>query len=332
MRILFVLLVSAACFAQTNSVSIFERSALHFSQDSSGKFLHDGERALDNGRVVEKTVTLPKISQPTRITARLDLHPVPLDELKVADRYDRGGAIRLVLPNQPELEILRFMTSFGGETSHEADVTQLAPLLQGECVLRASVDTWVSPGWELDFALEYTPDTTAQMPDYAAPIYFADSFTREGMPDGVTSSLAIPEEYAYAVIYYTSTGHCTDGRDEDEFVSKANVISVDGHVIERFHPWRDDCKKMRPYNPYCARWTDGWWSSDFSRSGWCPGDIVLPREIDATDALPKGEHSVGIRIENMRPKDENNHFGVWKVSAYVVAWKTEPKLWQNWGP
>jgi hypothetical protein len=329
MKLLLSLLLLAQ-IASAQTVNIFDRTALHFSPDSSGKYLHQGEVALDNGRIVEKQVTLPKLTQPTRITAKLWLHPIPIDEIKVADRYDRGGNVRLLLADSLELEVLRFITSFGGETSHEADVTQLAPLLQGQQTFRASIDTWVSPGWELDFALEYVPDSTAQMPDYVAPIYYQDSFTQEKMPAGVSTDISIPDSFAYSVIYYTSTGHCTDGRDEDEFVSKPNVISVNDHVIERFHPWRDDCKKMRQYNPYCARWTNGWWSSDFSRSGWCPGDIVLPHQIDATDVMQKGQQKVSIKIENMRPKDENNNFGVWKVSAYVVGWKQTPLLWQNW--
>lgn len=328
--LLSILIVTGVCLSQPHSVALFERTALHFSPDSSGKYLKQGETALDNGRVVEKTVTLPTITQPTRILAKLWLHPVPVDERTVADRYDRGGNVRLVFGDSAELEVLRFITSFGGETSHEADVTQLAPVLQGRRTLRTSVDTWTSPGWELDFALEYIPDTTAQMPDYVAPIYYEDSFTQEKMPDGISTRVTIPDSFAYAVIYYTSTGHCTDGRDEDEFVAKANVISVNDVVIERFRPWREDCRKMREFNPYCARWTDGWWSSDFSRSGWCPGDIVLPHQIDATDYMQKGEQTVGIRILKMRPKDADGHFGVWKVSAYVAGWREEPKLWQNW--
>ena len=47
------------------------------------------------------------------------------------------------------------------------------------------------------------------------------------------------------------------------------VLAVDGVVVARFHPWRDDCLEFRDRNPYCARWTDGSWSSDYSRSGWC---------------------------------------------------------------
>ena len=131
------------------------------------------------------------------------------------------------------------------------------------------------------------------------------------------------------VLRYLSTGHCTDGTDEDEFVSKANVISVDGVVVARVHPWRNDCRGMRDRNPYCARWTDGSWSSDYSRSGWCPGDVVAPMEFDLTDRLAPGRHRIGIRVEDVRAKDANGHFGYWRVSASVIGWDHTPRLWRN---
>ena len=80
-------------------------------------------------------------------------------------------------------------------------------------------------------------------------------------------------------------------------ISKANVISVDGVVVARFHPWRDDCRRFRDRNPYCARWTDGSWSSDYGRSGWCPG--------------------------------KDGHYGYWRLSAHLVGWDRPPRLWLN---
>jgi hypothetical protein len=125
------------------------------------------------------------------------------------------------------------------------------------------------------------------------------------------------------VLYYLSSGHCTDGRDDDEFVSKDNVISVDGVVVERFRPWRDDCRRFRDVNPYTRRWSDGWWSSDYSRSGWCPGDYVPAVTLDVTDHLKPGEHVVTFNVENVRPRDENDHYGYWRLSSYLVGWTAE---------
>lgn len=149
------------------------------------------------------------------------------------------------------------------------------------------------------------------------------------MPDGAAAAVEIPPVMARVVLEYFSTGHCTDGRDADEFVSKANVISVDGVVVERFHPWRDDCRRYRDRNPYTSHWTDGAWSSDYSRSGWCPGLELEPVEIDLADHLTPGRHTIRFVIEDMRPKDAEGNFGYWWVSAHVVGWDRPPALWRN---
>ena len=111
----------------------------------------------------------------------------------------------------------------------------------------------------------------------------------------------------------------TDGTGADEFESKDNVILVNGQEVHRYKPWREDCKSTRGINPYCRRWYEGSWSADFSRSGWCPGLEVLPEEIDATEALTPGDHTVGFRVDNVRPRVDDHH-GYWRVSAYLVGW------------
>jgi hypothetical protein len=106
-------------------------------------------------------------------------------------------------------------------------------------------------------------------------------------------------------------------------VSKDNVISVNRVVVERFRPWRNDCGRFRARNPYTRRWSDGWWSSDYSRSGWCPGDVVAPLRVDLTDHLTPGPHTIGFNVEGVRPRDEDDHYGYWRLSAYAVGWTEE---------
>jgi hypothetical protein len=124
-------------------------------------------------------------------------------------------------------------------------------------------------------------------------------------------------------MHYLSSGHCTDGRADDEFITKDNVITIDGNEVYRFRPWRDDCLRFRTINPYCRRWSDGSWSSDYSRSGWCPGDLVTPVEIDLTEYLSPGRHAIGFRVEEIRPKGEDDHLGYWRVSGYLLGWERE---------
>lgn len=312
-----------------NRLPIFQNVALHYHADSASKYRARGVRAEDKGRVARTAVTFPKLRHPYRLTALVSIRPEPKDDREVHDRYDRAGNIRLVGEGGTDLEILRFMTAYGGRTDYEVDVSHLAPLLQGRREVRAFIDTWSSPGWRLDFSLRYTRTDSSPAPTWAAPLYYAESFNAENNGDGDSVTAVIPRGLERVVMKYVSTGHCTDGRDEDEFVSKANVISVDGVVVERFHPWRDDCRKFRELNPYGARWTDGSWSSDYSRSGWCPSQVVTPVEIDLTDHLTAGKHTVRFAVERMRPKDAAGHFGYWRLSAALVGWAKPPTLWRN---
>lgn len=311
------------------TVTVFERAMVHFNPDSTAKYEAPGVYHSDNGRVVATEVALPDVLPPGRIKALVTLHPIPKTDREVWDRWDRAGNLRLAVDGAPDIEIVRFMTAYGGRTSHEVDVSELAPLLRGNRTVRAFVDTWVSPAWRIDFSLRFEPDTLYAPPLWAMPVYYTDSFNRQEMPRGAAMPVTIPPGLSRVVLRYLSTGHCTDGRNDDEFESKPNVIAVDDVVVERFHPWRDDCRRFRDRNPYCARWSDGSWSSDYSRSGWCPGVEVLPREFDLTDHLTPGAHTICIKVEDMRPVDPDGHFGYWRVSACLIGWDMSPRLWRN---
>jgi len=307
----------------------FERAAIFFAPDSTSSFAAAGYGIEDDGRVATTTVLFPPLAGPHRVMARVAVHPLPQDERTVWDPWDRAGNVRLAISGLPDLEVVRFVTPYGGTAAYEVDVSHLAPLLRGEQLLRAFIDTWLHPAWEVDVSFRAVADTTYTTPSWVHPVLYEHEFSREKLPKGALVAVHVPPGLARVVMEFLSTGHCTDGRDEDEFVSKANVISVDGVVVERFHPWRDDCRENRAINPYCRRWADGSWSSDLSRSGWCPGREVPPVEIDLTDHLRAGRHEIGFLIEDMRPRDASGHFGYWRVSAYLVGWDRPPRLWRN---
>lgn len=321
--------IAAAAPPEAKPQVVFSDAALFFAPDSTSFFQNPAYRVEDNGRVASTRVLLPESTTPVHLEARISMRPVPHDERSVYDRWDRAGNLRLVLPGAADLELARFMTAYGGRTEWTYDLSDYAPLLRGGCDFALFVDTWVHPAWRADVTLTSWPDTSGDVATWAAPIYYDQNVNAEAKAAGDEVTVEIPSGLARVVLRYLSTGHCTDGRDEDEFVAKANVISVDGVVVERFHPWRTDCDLNRAINPYCSRWTDGSWSSDYDRSGWCPGREVAPREIDLSDHLTAGRHRVGIRIEEMRPKDADGNYGYWRVSAALVGWKSAPHLWHN---
>lgn len=323
-----LLLVNGAVLADddtvsnTISVSVFQDNIIHFSLENPAKYDTNGVTAEDNGRVIARRIQLPMERFDGRITAHVRIKPIPKDEITVFDRWDRAGDIRLAIEGQPDIQLVKFITSYGGETSHEVDITDLAPLLVGERTIKAFVDTWVTPAWKVDFSLAFAPDSMIHPADWAMGAMYEGSFDHElELVGGEAVTIEIPADLSRVILKYFVSGHCTDGRDADEFITKDNVISVDDVVVYRFRPWRDDCKDFRPVNPYTRRWSDGYWSSDFNRSGWCPGDIVLPLELDLTDHLTPGEHLLRFMVEDVRPKDSTDHYGYWRLSSYIVGWR-----------
>jgi len=307
--------------AEGEMIEIFKENSIHFNPDQPDQFATEAVASFDNGRVISTTVTLPEHDGPVKVIAHVALHPIPKDEVSVYDKWDRAGNIRLSREGLPDIEIVKFITAYGGFTEYDVDVSHLAPLLSGECTLKGFVDTWVSPGWKIDFSLTFTEDDYADTPDWIQAALYEESFDNEKIgPDGITINVNVPHGFKRVTMNYLVSGHCTDGRDADEFVSKDNVIYVDDREVYRFKPWRDDCLQFRAINPYCRRWSDGNWSSDYNRSGWCPGDKVDPIAIDLTPYLTPGEHTLRFVIENIRPKDEQEHFGYWRVSSHLLGW------------
>jgi len=303
---------------------IFSDVTLHFTPDDSTRHDTPFATARDNGRMMTTYAELPARTGSGRLLVRLALRPIPKDMRNVHDRWDRAGWVRLVPAEGPPVELVRFMTSYGGATTHEVDVTHLAPLLRGHCRFEVFIDTWVSPAWHVDVDLVATVDPGAGVvvPTWARGAVFPAGGLNAEHPE-ITARIVIPPGLRRVEVALISTGHCTDGRDADEFISKDNVLLIDGAEVHRWRPWRDDCGELRHLNPYCARWSDGSWSSDYSRSGWCPGDVTRASLVDLGPWLDPGEHTLTWRVEDIRPAladDPEGHHGYWRVSAAVVGW------------
>ena len=305
------------------TVPLFEDVTVHFTPDEPGRYDGTGGQARDNGRVMAAVRELPGRIGPRRLTLRLSLRPIPADERNMVDRWDRAGSLRLVRPEGAPVELCRFMTSYGGPTDHELDVTHLAPLLTGVCEFEVFIDTWVSPAWKVSATLlsEPVPAGGVEVPRWAAGALFPDGGLTAEAPLA-EGTIVVPPGVRRLTVAAVSTGHCTDGRDADEFITKDNVLRLDGREVFRWRPWRDDCDRLRALNPYCAKWADGMWSSDYARSGWCPGDIAPPLMIEL-GAVPAGSHTLAWTVEDIRakdPADPDGHHGYWRVSAAVVGW------------
>ncbi len=298
-------------FADSSNVAIFENNYIHFGGGEQNDPATYTE--MDNGRILARTISLPEFEKPVNIIANLDVN-------SDGDPWDRAGSIYLDIPGQNNIEILKYITGFGGHSILKQDVSFLAPMLKGEVTIKAFVDTWVQDGWVFDFSLDFIEVDTLQQSSWNYATLFNTGLTKEQVDEAhPTTHVNIPPSQERVMLTYYVSGHCTDGNGADEFESKENVITIDDSEVHRYKPWRDDCKNFRDRNPTSGRWGDVW-SSDLDRSGWCPGDIVYPVILDVSSELNSGSHNLAYWIENIRPKNVNGDYGYWRVSSFLTGW------------
>lgn len=118
-----------------------------------------------------------------------------------------------------------------------------------------------------------------------------------------------------ARLRYISTGHGGWG-EGDEFVPKQNTILIDGKVAFKHTPWRQDCGCYRDLNPVSGNFWNGLSSSDFSRSGWCPGTATQPVYFDMTPWADGKEHTLIVAIPQGKPVE--GMFSHWAVSGALI--------------
>jgi len=320
---MFLLLASG--FATAADVIVFDRETVSFNPADFVAGDGPGVRELDNGRVIERTLNVPEHEGPIRVFAHLLIEPVPKDDRSVHDKWDRAGNISLKLVDAPDIELVKFITAYGGRTEYDVELTDLLPALVGPITISAFIDTWVNPAWLVSVSLRFEYDSAVVAPTWVHSILNEQGYKQKSPgEEGIEYQVTIPSGLKRVQLQYLVSGHCTDGRDADEFVSKDNVIRVDEQVVYRYMPWRDDCRQFRDINPYCKRWSDGYWSSDFDRSGWCPGDLVAPLTLDLTDHFTHGDHTLRFVVEDVRPEGEEGHHGYWRVSARLIGWVELP--------
>ncbi len=119
-----------------------------------------------------------------------------------------------------------------------------------------------------------------------------------------------------AKLRYISTGHGGWG-EGDEFVPKTNTILIDGKVAFTYTPWRQDCGCYRDLNPVSGNFWNGLSSSDFSRSGWCPGTATQPVYFDLMPWADGKEHTLTVAIPQGKPVE--GMFSHWAVSGALIV-------------
>lgn len=270
-------------------------------------------------------------------------HPdsLPLFTDRKGDRYQGIRAEGDTF--QPPVELVRFFTSFGvshfndrvkmegieweSENYFKQEVTDLASRLQGEVWIGiwignydggghlVTVDLKSYPGdyvWEIDEAEKSAVlplFNTCNVLEMAGQNYgkFFDT-------DSLTVAFDIPLGAKQVRLRYITTGH--GGWDGgDEFNPKANTILINGTPAFSVTPWRCDCGRYREWNPVSGNFWNGTSSSDYSRSGWCPGIATQPVYFDLSTLTP-GRHTLTVAIPQGAP--QAGSFSHWCLSGCLI--------------
>jgi len=210
---LLLALAAPARSALNNStvVNVFTAHPIHFSDAS--RYNTAGVSGEEGGCIIRRDVELPAWSGPVQITARVVVYSTLL-EGGDGDPWDRAGSVLLDIPGMAPIELLKFITGFGGRSDLRQDVSDLAPLLSGKRSLRAFDDTWVSPAWKLSFELICRPVTAPANPDWADGIFYNTGMTATQVgPEKPVVAVNIPPTTSQVTLTWYASGHCTDGTD-----------------------------------------------------------------------------------------------------------------------
>jgi len=247
---------------------------------------------------------------------------------------------------EPIVELLRFYTPFGvhhfnsqvavegltwnDSAFYKQDITPLMPYLKEGVWIGAFIGNYDKGGHRINLSLKYYPDSkeivntpSTKGKPWIKPLFCTTNVLEMAGQeygtlfdqDSLTINFTIPEDITNLKLRYITTGHGGWG-EGDEFNPKENEIFIDGRKVYGFIPWRTDCGTYRLLNPASGNFWNGTSSSDYSRSGWCPGTATNPTEVPIP-ALSAGPHTMKIAIKQGAP--EGGSFSAWNISGVLIG-------------
>ena len=248
----------------------------------------------------------------------------------------------------PLLELVRFFTPFGvghfnermkdygidwrPETYYRQEITDVYGAMIQDVVIGAWIGNYDGGGHLLTVDIKSYPNSylryeageASKWMPMVLPLFntcnvlemAGQNYGKLFATDSLTVTFTVPTSATGARLRYISTGH-GGWEDGDEFVPKQNTILIDGKVAFTHTPWRQDCGCYRDLNPVSGNFWNGLSSSDFSRSGWCPGTATQPVYFDLTPWADGREHTLTLAIPQGKPVE--GMFSHWAVSGVLIV-------------
>ncbi len=245
----------------------------------------------------------------------------------------------------PAIELLRFFTPFGvghfnesvqvygqeweKKAYYKQEVTELLPLLQREVWIGVFIGNYDKGGHKVSLDLKYYPGSQRvseerdEKKSWIYPLFntlnimemAGQEYGTMFEDDSLKIDFEIPEGLKNIYLRYFSTGHGGWGGG-DEFNKKVNSIIIDDELVNSYIPWNCDCGVQRKYNPASGNFWNGLSSSDYSRSGWCPGEATNPVYFPLENLKP-GKHTLKVAIPI--GKREGSSFSHWNISGVLTG-------------
>lgn len=247
----------------------------------------------------------------------------------------------------PAIELVRFFTPFGTRhfndqvevygqewedvAYYKQDITDLLPVLLGEVWIGAFIGNYDKGGHKVSLDLKYYPGSRVvrekqeEEKSWIYPLFntlnimemAGQEYGTMFENDSLRIEFELPEGVKNVSLRYITTGHGGWGGG-DEFNQKVNEVFIDGRLTGSYIPWNSNCGAYRKYNPASGNFWNGVTSSDYSRSGWCPGEATNPVYIPLPGLEP-GKHVMKIAIPIGEP--EGGSFSHWNISGVLIGEK-----------
>jgi len=209
------------------------------------------------------------------------------------DPRERTGELKVVHEGGEHFEIARFITPYditrsGPESCEWAiDITPYQSLLRGPVTLRLFIQTSAvgERGWVISTRFGFLKGNPTTVPYRVINLWNHASLLYGDPGNPIDNHLQpkhvpLDDNTTGARVRAIVTGHGLGNTDNAaEFTRRWHRITA-GRVEHQWTPWRDDCR----HNTCSPQ--DGNWTPD--RAGWCPGDSVLPMDIDLRTTITPG--------------------------------------------
>lgn len=247
----------------------------------------------------------------------------------------------------PAVELVRFFTPFGvnhfndkvqvygqeweKKAYYKQDITELLPLLKGEVWIGVFIGNYDKGGHKVSLDLKYYPGSRVvgeqadEKQTWIYPLFntlnimemAGQEYGTMFENDSLEIVFEVPDGVENITLRYISTGHGGWGGG-DEFNQKVNEIFIDDRFVDSYIPWNCNCGAFRKYNPSSGNFWNGLTSSDYSRSGWCPGEATNPVFIPLKNLKP-GKHVMKIAIPI--GERQGGSFSHWNISGVLIGEK-----------